>query len=262
MSSAQNQQVPTTGQIPRHIAIVMDGNGRWAQERGLPRYHGHIRGAAILEEIVNAADSLGVERLTLYCFSTENWKRPQEELDALMALLRDYMINQRPTFAKNQIRLRVIGRRDRIPADALREMDETVRLTAQNTGLTLALAINYGARQDLVDAPRQTVLELSAPVGREAALAKAGVSTIEELVDERFLANRLYDPEAPDPDLFIRTGGEQRLSNYLLWELSYAELWFTNVLWPDFTPDTLKEAIAAFQNRNRRFGGVETGKAK
>lgn len=244
------------GPIPRHIAIVMDGNGRWAQKRGLPRYRGHIQGASILEDVVNAAIHFGVERLTLYCFSNENWKRPEEELNALMALLKEYMIEQRPTFMKSNVRLRVIGRRDRLPVETLREMDETIRLTASNSGLTLALAINYGARQEIVDAVRRIVGEMLDPEKRDAALKTAGVDSAEKLVNENLIAKRLYDGDAPDPDLFIRTGGEQRLSNYLLWQLSYAELWFTDVLWPDFTPEILKEGIIAFQRRHRRFGGL------
>ena len=245
-----------SGAIPRHIAIVMDGNGRWAQQRGKSRSEGHARGAERVEEIVEAAQELGVERLTLYCFSNENWKRPKDELDALMALLKNFMIAQRELLMKNDVRLRVVGRRDRIPEDALREMDETVRLTANNKGLTLSLAINYGARQELVDAVRAIVAEILDPEKCKAAMARAGANTPEELVDERLLAEKLYDGDAPDPDLFIRAGGEKRLSNYLLWQLSYAELWFTDTLWPDFTRDTLREAILAFQSRQRRYGDV------
>lgn len=243
--------------IPRHIAIVMDGNGRWARLRGLPRQEGHVRGAAIVRNVLDAAKDFGVERLTLYCFSNENWKRPQEELDALWALLKQYMIEERPTFMENNIRLKVLGRRDRIPEDTVQEMEETLRLTATNTGLTLALAINYGARQEIVDAIRSVARDLVDPEKRDAALRAAGVDSVEELIDEKLVSSRLYDGEAPDPDLFIRTGGELRLSNYLLWQLSYAELWFTDLLWPDFTAETLKEAIQAFQRRRRRYGGLD-----
>ena len=253
-------QVKPLGVMPRHIAIVMDGNGRWAQNRGLDRPSGHIQGANVVREIVEAAAFLGIERLTLYCFSNENWKRPQMELDALMALLKHYMIDQRPTLMKNNIRLRVVGRRDRIPEDAAREMDETIRLTANNAGLTLSLAINYGARQELVDAVRSIVADAVDPVKRADALRQAGVESLDELIDENYLASRLYDGDAPDPDLFIRTGGERRLSNYLLWQLSYAELWFSDVLWPDFTKETLWEAIQWFQTRKRRYGGLDSDK--
>lgn len=248
---------PPTGPIPRSVAIVMDGNGRWAEKRGLARPEGHVRGSAIVTEIVEAAARLGIERLTLYCFSSENWKRPDAELTALMSLLKSYMISQRPTLEKQNVRLRVVGRRDGIPADVLKEMDETVALSAANTGLTLALAINYGSRPEIVDAVRSIANELSDPAKREAALRNAGVETLDELIDEKYFAQRLYDgADAIDPDLFIRTGGERRLSNYLLWQLSYAELWFTDVLWPDFTEQTLWEAVRDFQKRKRRYGGL------
>lgn len=251
-------QIKPSGVVPRHIAIVMDGNGRWAQNRGLDRPAGHVQGAKAVNEIVEAVAFLGVERLTLYCFSNENWKRPQTELDALMALLQHYMIAERPKMMKNNIRLRVVGRRDRIPVDAIKEMEETIRLTSNNDGLTLSLAIDYGARQELVDAVRSIVAEAIDPDKRAAALNQAGVRTIDELIDEKYLASRLYDGDAPDPDLFIRTGGERRLSNYLLWQLSYAELWFSDVLWPDFNKEALWEAIQWFRTRKRRYGGLDS----
>ncbi|MDO5308678.1 MAG: polyprenyl diphosphate synthase [Planctomycetia bacterium] len=244
--------------IPRHIAIVMDGNGRWAQQRGLDRSQGHLQGAKVVEDIVNAAGEFGVKRLTLYCFSNENWKRPQPELDALMTLLRVYMIEQRDSLMRNNIRLRVVGRRDRIPQDALDAIDETTRACNSNTGLTLALAINYGARQEIVDATRRIVDELLDPDKRKIALERAQVQSINELINEDYFGQKLYDADAPDPDLFIRTGGEQRLSNYLLWQLSYSELWFTNALWPDFTRDDLWRAILDFQSRRRRYGGLDS----
>ncbi len=243
--------------LPRHIAIVLDGNGRWAQTHGLPRSEGHIRGSQIVEEIVNAAGQLGVERLTLYCFSSENWKRPQSEIDALMELLRSFMVLKRPTMMKNNIRLRVIGRRIGIPENAQAEIDETIRLTSQNTGLTLALAINYGSRGELVDAIRSIVSEITDPTRLTEVLNHHNCKTLDALITERYVASKLYDGEAPDPDLFIRTGGEHRLSNYLLWQLSYTELWFTDTLWPDFTPEKLREAIRWYQSRHRRFGGLD-----
>lgn len=246
-----------SGQVPAHVAIVMDGNGRWAQNRGLARSVGHIQGASILEEIVGAAIEFGIKRLTLYCFSHENWKRPKEELDALMSLLKSYMKEQRPVFMKNNIRLRVIGRRKELPPDVLQEMDETIRLTSSNEGLTLALAINYGARQEITDAVRKIVREVSSAIQNDPG-DQTKIEALEEAIDEKYISSRLYDPEAPDPDLFIRTGGEQRLSNYLLWQLSYAELWFTDVLWPDFTPETLKAGILAYQKRQRRYGGLKS----
>lgn len=248
-------------QVPAHVAIVMDGNGRWAQNRGLARSAGHIQGALILEEIVGAAIEFGIKRLTLYCFSHENWKRPKEELDALMSLLKSYMKEQRPVFMKNNIRLRVIGRRKELPPDVLQEMDETIRLTSSNEGLTLALAINYGARQEITDAVRKIVREVSSAIQNDPG-DQTKIEALEEAIDEKDISSRLYDPEAPDPDLFIRTGGEQRLSNYLLWQLSYAELWFTDVLWPDFTPETLKAGILAYQKRQRRYGGLNSSDLK
>lgn len=250
-----------SGQVPAHVAIVMDGNGRWAQNRGLARSVGHIQGASILEEIVGAAIEFGIKRLTLYCFSHENWKRPKEELDALMSLLKSYMKEQRPVFMKNNIRLRVIGRRKELPPDVLQEMDETIRLTSSNEGLTLALAINYGARQEITDAVRKIVREVSSAIQNDPG-DQTKIEALEEVIDEKYISSRLYDPEAPDPDLFIRTGGEQRLSNYLLWQLSYAELWFTDVLWPDFTPETLKAGILAYQKRQRRYGGLNSSDLK
>ncbi len=258
----ETQNVPPlteapTGVTPRHIAIVLDGNGRWAEQRGLPRTEGHLRGATPVKEIVEEAARLGVGRLTLYCFSSENWKRPQAEVDALMGLLKKYMIEQRPRLMEKQIRLRVVGRREDIPDETLAEMDETIRVTSSNTGMTLALAINYGSRAEIVDAVRRIVKELSNEKARDKAFENAGASSVDELITERYFASHLYDPDAPDPDLFIRTGGERRLSNYLLWQLSYAELWFDDVLWPDFTKEKLWEAIRWFQTRRRRFGGLD-----
>ena len=245
-----------TGLMPRHIAIVLDGNGRWAEQRDLPRQEGHIYGSALVEDIVEEAAKLGIGRLTLYCFSSENWKRPQEEVDALMSLLKSYMIEQRTKMIENRIRLRVIGRRAGIPDDVLAEIDETIRATSDNTGLTLVLAVNYGSRAEIVDAVRNIVNNLSDETTRKKEFERTGACSIDELVTERYFASQLYDPDAPDPDLFIRTGGEKRLSNYLLWQLSYAELWFDDVLWPNFTKEKLWEAIRWFQSRRRRFGGL------
>ncbi len=256
LSAPDSATTKPAGIVPQHIAIVMDGNGRWAQRRNLPRTAGHIRGADVVRTVVEACAEWGVKRLTLYCFSNENWKRPQTELDALANLLKNYMTTERANLLKNNVRLRVLGRRKPIADDVLEEMDETVRVTANNTGLTLALAINYGARQEIVDATRAIVAKLVEPDAREEILRARGVSTVQELVDENFFASNLYDPDAIDPDLFIRTGGEKRLSNYLLWQLSYAELCFSDVLWPDFTRQDLADAITWFQSRQRRFGDV------
>ncbi len=223
-----------------HIAIIMDGNGRWARQRGLPRFEGHRVGAEVVRTVTETASKLGIEQLTLYCLSSENWKRPKEELDFLMVLLKNYVIGERETMAKNNIRLSIIGRRTGIPDDVLAEMDRSVELTTSNTGLRLCLAINYGARGEIVDAVQKIVQKGLTP----------------DEIDEDCLSNHLYTVGMPDPDLLIRTAGEYRLSNYLLWQLSYAEFWITKELWPDFSIDLLKQALADFSKRERRFGGL------
>ncbi len=230
--------------LPRHIAIVMDGNGRWAVRQGKLRAEGHLRGAVSVRTIVEECCRLGLQQLTLYCLSSENWKRPKDEIDFLMVLLKDYLLEERATIARENIQFRVIGRREGIPADVLGEMDENVRSSTSNTGLTLCLAINYGARTEIADACREI-----------ANLVKRGdldpASITEDTVN-----GHLYTAGMPDPDLFIRTAGELRVSNYLLWQISYAELWVTETCWPDFTPETLHEACRDFAKRNRRFGGL------
>ncbi len=223
-----------------HIAIIMDGNGRWANRQGLPRHEGHRVGAMRVRTITEKCVDLGVKQLTLYCLSSENWKRPQQELDFLMILLKGYIIDERPTMMRNNIRLSVIGRRTGIPDDILAEMDKSVEITAHNTGLRLCLAINYGARGEMVDAVKKIVAE-GIPV---------------EDIDEDCLSDHLYTAGMSDPDLLIRTAGELRLSNYLLWQLSYAEFWVTETCWPDFDVSLLKQALDDFSNRNRRFGGI------
>lgn len=222
----------------------MDGNGRWAQKRGLPRAAGHREGAKTVERIVTEAVRMKLEALTLYCFSNENWKRPKLELEAIMRLLEHFMVSSRPTIMKSNVRLRVIGRREGLPESALKKMDETVAMSASNTGLILTLAINYGGRQELVDAARRLAEQVAAG------------SLLPSEIDESRMAAELYSPELPDPDLLIRTAGEMRLSNYLLWQLSYAELWVTDVCWPDFTEEHFHQAIASFGSRVRRFGAV------
>jgi len=228
----------------RHIAIIMDGNGRWAQQRGLPRAAGHRAGARTVEKIVAESVRIGLENLTLYCFSHENWKRPALELNAIMQLLEHFMVSSRKSIMENRVRLRVIGRRDGIPESALREMDKTLAMSAENDGLVLTLAINYGGRQELVDAARQ--------LAQEAVEGKLQPSEI----SESEIAGALYSAGTPDPDLLIRTAGEMRLSNFLLWQLSYAEIWGTDVCWPDFSEELFHEAIDSFQKRTRRFGAV------
>ena len=235
---------------PRHIAIIMDGNGRWAQQRDLPRVRGHQQGATQVRLVTEQCSRIGIEQLTLYCLSSENWKRPQEELEFLMFLLSRYMIEERQTMVDNNIRLKIIGSRDRIPRDVQKEMDISLELTAANTGTTLCLAINYGGRAEIVDAVRQ----ISAEVQSEGLQ----ISNI----DEQLVSDRLYTAGMSDPDLLIRTAGEMRISNYLLWQISYAEMWVTEKKWPEFSEVDLMEAILDFSKRRRRFGGLDKDKAQ
>ena len=230
--------------MPAHIAVIMDGNGRWAQARGLPRVEGHRRGANTVRRISEACRELGVSYLTLYCFSNENWKRPQEELSFLMGLLKTYLIQERPTLLKNDIRLTIIGRREGIPDEVQTEMDRSVELSKNGKSLTLCLAINYGSRQEIVDAVRGIVGQVQCGALDPAA------------IDEASIANHLYTSGMPDPDLLIRTSGEMRISNYLLWQISYSEIWITEKSWPEFEKEDLVQAIADFNKRDRRFGGL------
>jgi undecaprenyl diphosphate synthase len=230
--------------LPRHIAIIMDGNGRWAQERGEPRIAGHMKGAEIVRRTVTECCKLGIQQLTLYCFSAENWKRPAEEVSFLMRLLKEYLLDERELILKENIRFRVIGRREPIPADVLAEMDENTRLSQGNSGLTLCLAINYGSRTEMLDAVRQLAIQV-----RDGQLDP-------DAIDEATFDAALYTAGMPEPDLLIRTAGEMRISNYLLWQISYAELWVTPLCWPDFEPPILHAALADFAQRNRRFGGL------
>jgi undecaprenyl diphosphate synthase len=230
--------------LPGHIAIIMDGNGRWAQQRGLPRIEGHCRGVQSVRATVEECCQLGIEQLTLYCLSVENWKRPQEELDFLMALLRQYLIEERAEIMEQNIRFTMIGRRAELPAEVLEELDESIRMAQDNTGMVLCLAINYGGRTELVDAVRSL-----------AEQARQGTLKPEE-IDEAVIGSALYTGGMPDPDLLIRTAGEMRVSNFLLWQISYAEIWVTESCWPDFTGETLHEALRAYAGRERRFGGL------
>jgi undecaprenyl diphosphate synthase len=230
--------------LPSHVAIIMDGNGRWAQRHGLPRIEGHRRGVASVRRITQECTRLGIPQLTLYCLSSENWKRPRNEVDFLMHLLQQYMIEERATIQKGNIRVSVIGRRDGIPHDVLREMDKTVVMSQPNSGLRLCLAINYGSRQELVDAVQRIAEEVEA--GRLRP----------EQIGEETLASHLYTAGMGDPDLLIRTAGEMRVSNFLLWQISYAELWVTDRCWPEFDEEQLHEALRAYAARDRRFGGL------
>ncbi|HND54722.1 MAG TPA: isoprenyl transferase [Pirellulaceae bacterium] len=229
---------------PRHIAIIMDGNGRWARRRALPRIEGHRRGVSSVRRTVEEAARLKLQQLTLYCLSSENWKRPAGELSFLMHLLEQYMIEERKTIMRQNIVVRIIGRREGIPADVQREMDKTIELSSTNTGTTLCLAINYGGRGEIVDAMRRIADEV-----------RAG-SVAPDAIDERLIADRLYTAGMPDPDLLIRTAGEMRLSNFLLWQISYSELWVTDRFWPEFCEADLHQAIRDFSQRDRRFGGL------
>jgi undecaprenyl diphosphate synthase len=230
--------------LPRHIAVIMDGNGRWAEQRGLPRVEGHQRGTRSVRTTVEECCRLGIEQLTLYCLSVENWKRPQLELDFLMALLRQYLLEERAEILEQNIRFTIIGRREGLPDEVLREIDENIRLSRENSGLTLCLAINYGGRTELIDAARALARQV-----QQGALTP-------EQIDESAFDAALYTAGMPDPDLLIRTAGEMRVSNFLLWQISYAELWVTDRCWPEFDAETLHEALRDFARRERRFGGL------
>jgi len=248
---ASSSHATTTGlpdvpreKMPRHIAVIMDGNGRWARQQGLPRIEGHRRGVESVRRITEECVRLGIEQLTLYCLSSENWKRPQEELDFLLSLLEKYMVEERHSIMEHNIRVSVIGRREGLPDEALREIDQTVAISRANTGLHACLAINYGGRAELVDAARRIAAEVQA--GRLGP----------EQVAEETIAEHLYTAGMPDPDLVIRTAGELRVSNFLLWQISYAEIWVTDRCWPEFDEAQLQEAVRSFATRDRRFGGL------
>ena len=223
-----------------HIAIIMDGNGRWANRQGLPRYEGHQAGGVRVREIVEECVRRKIKQLTLYCFSSENWKRPEPELDVLMNLFREFLKKERENLVKHDIRFSVIGRRTGIAKDILAEVDESMVLTKNNKGLHLCLAVNYGSRGEIVDAVKKIV---------DAKIPS-------DQVDEQCIADHLYTAGMSDPDLLIRTAGEQRLSNYLLWQLSYAEIWVTEKCWPDFDVALFDQALKDFAGRKRKFGGL------
>lgn len=237
------------GKIPRHVAIIMDGNGRWANQRGLPRVMGHRSGAAGVRPIIEHCGRLGIEVLTLYSFSIENWKRPTEEVSALMQLYVQYLEKELTEFMKENIRFVQIGRRDGLAPEVLAAADRMTSATCGNTGATLCLAVNYGARTEIVDAVRAI-----------ARRAVAGEISPEQINDQ-MIHDHLYTAGLPDPDLLIRTAGEMRVSNYLLWQISYAELHVTDVLWPDFGIDQLHTAIRDYAKRTRKFGGLTDQKA-
>jgi undecaprenyl diphosphate synthase len=231
--------------VPAHVAIVMDGNGRWAQQRGLPRTDGHGAGEEALFDTVKGGVEVGLRWMTVYAFSTENWKRPAGEVLYLMNFNRGILRRHRDELHEMNVRIRFMGLRNwRVPRSVLREIETSEELTRDNTGMTLTIAFNYGGRAEIVDAVKQIVRDHD-----------AGELRIEKIT-EAVIADRLYDAEMPDPDLLIRTSGEQRISNFLLWRAAYAELWFTPIFWPDFSREVLFEAIRDFQKRSRRFGAV------
>jgi len=230
--------------LPRHVAIVMDGNGRWARRRGLSRIDGHRKAVKAVRETVETCVELGIEVLTLYAFSVENWARPRREIDALMRLLRRFIRQETPKLMEHRVRFRAIGRNKPLPPEVLRDIRELEKKTARNDGLTVVLAINYGSRSEIVDA-----------VKRVASKVRSGALALRE-IDEAAFSDFLYTRGLPDVDLLIRTSGEQRISNFLLWQAWYAELWVTPVLWPDFRREHLVEAIKDYGGRERRFGGV------
>jgi undecaprenyl diphosphate synthase len=231
--------------LPRHVGIVMDGNGRWATQRGLPRTEGHAAGEAAMWDTVVGADEVGLKWLTMFAFSTENWNRPKAEVRYLMGFNRGLLRRRRDELNRMNVRVRFLGRRDwRVPLSVLREMRIAEELTRDNTGMTLTIAFNYGGRVEIVDAVKRILAD------HDAGRLKGEKLSVESI------ASRLYHPDMPDPDLIIRTSGEERISNFLLWQAAYSELYFTPVLWPDFNRECLFEAIRDFQKRSRRFGGV------
>jgi len=227
----------------RHIAVIMDGNGRWAEQHKLDRIEGHKKGSEVVIEIVKAAKEIGLEYLTLYAFSTENWKRPSFEVNGLMNILNDFLTNRLYELMDNGIRLKTIGRTEQLPESVRRNLAAAIRKTAENKCGTLVLALSYGGRAEIVDAVKKIVKD-----------ANDGKIKSKD-VDETSFARYLYDPEIPDPDLMIRTSGEYRISNFLLWQLSYSEFYITETLWPDFNKEELMKAVEAYNMRNRRFGG-------
>jgi undecaprenyl diphosphate synthase len=227
--------------LPAHVAVIMDGNGRWAAQRHLPRVEGHRAGIASVRDVVEASARLGIGVLTLYAFSVENWKRPRAEVSTLMTLLKRYLRLELGTLIDNNIRFRVIGREEELAPDVREELSASARRTATNTGMQFNIALNYGGRAEIVDAARRAIA--------------AGIAPGE--LDERRFSEFLYTAGQPDPDLLIRTSGEMRVSNFLLWQIAYAEIWVTDTLWPDFRARHLLEAILAYQKRERRYGGIK-----
>ena len=231
-------------EMPQHVAIIMDGNGRWAKQKNMPRFHGHLEGVKRVEDILKASLDLGIKVLTLYTFSTENWNRPQEEVSMLMKTLCSTLEKKAKYLEKEEVRLRVTGQRDGVPKEVLKVFDAVTEATKDNDRLILNLAFNYGGRAEILDGVRSI-----------AGKVKDGILTVDEITEDVF-SQSLYTKGLPDPDLLIRTSGEQRISNFLLWQLSYAEFYFVEKFWPEFDGKELEEAIAVYQQRDRRYGKV------
>jgi undecaprenyl diphosphate synthase len=234
--------------LPQHVAVIMDGNGRWAQKRHLPRVAGHRAGVKTARQIIESCARLKLPCLTLYAFSLENWRRPQAEVDFLMRLLREYLSRELPSIHKNNIKLQVIGRSGQLPDEVRKDIEDGMRLTANNTGMRLVVALNYGARAEIVDAVNALLQQQSQANGKNGATT--------HVIDEQQISEHLYTAGLPDPDLLIRTSGEMRVSNFLLWQIAYAEIYVTETLWPDFSRERLLEALLDFQKRERRYGGL------
>jgi undecaprenyl diphosphate synthase len=231
--------------IPTHIAIIMDGNGRWAKERSLPRLAGHNAGMSALKEIVKHSSVLGIKHLTVYAFSTENWKRPEDEVGGIFKILIYYVNKELQELHNNNVKVNILGDYEKLPKDAVNKLEEALEKTKNNTGLKFHIALNYGSRKEIVRSTKKIAKKI-----------KEGSLSPEEITTE-ILTNNMYTAGIPDPDLVIRTGGERRLSNFLLWQTAYSEFVFTDVFWPDFTPQCFEDAITEFQSRIRRFGGIK-----
>ena len=231
--------------VPNHVAIILDGNGRWAKSKGMPRNYGHIQGAKTVEVICEEAYNMGINYLTVYAFSTENWNRPSDEVEALMKLLRNYMKNCLKRASKNNMRVKVIGKKEGLDADIRNQIEELEKATENNTGLTFSIALNYGSRDEIIRGIQQVARDV-----------KNGELDIDNITEELF-SDYLDTKGLPEPDLMIRTSGEQRISNFLTWQLAYTEFYFTDVPWPDFNKKELEKAVEAFQKRDRRYGLVK-----
>lgn len=231
--------------LPTHIGVIMDGNGRWAKRRGLPRSAGHQAGADTLKKIVTECNNMGIKYITVYAFSTENWKRPKEEVDFLMNLLMNYLLDAERTLAGENVRIRCIGAREKLSPEMQVQIKKTEDFTSKNTGIIMNIAVNYGSREELVKATKDICQKV-----------QSGEISAEE-IDAQMISDELYTGGQPDPDLVIRTSNEQRLSNFMMWQSSYSELYFTKTLWPDFSISNLYDAILEYQNRDRRYGGIK-----